>query len=233
MRIFFVAGALLTLSAIADTGQTTPSAEQQALPTTMTRIVVRLSGGSVRPGSHAALPIKMYVANPHYARIEDPPDARLGVEKLIVIADPNAYNVNLVDHKGTHALDKGGPGDLHVPIVLPFDPKHRLGALDQVQFGEEFDGFTSAGAAHQAGPIINSKPTDAYVLPLPTGRQATLVLKSGTHIPIKLTWSDDDGRHTYEYIEYEDVPFDPRLFAKPENIRYREMPSDNGSSEQG
>ena len=209
----------------------TPAVESGP-PSTMTRIVVRLVGDGIKPGSHAALPKTIYVADPHYARIEDPPDARVGVQKLTVIAEPDAYSVNLLDHKGTHAVDTGGEGDLHLPIVLPFDPKHRLGALDAVQFGQEFEGFQAAKAVHEAGPIINSKPTDAYVLSLPNGK-ATLVLKAGTHVPIKLTWVDGDGAHTYEYIEYNDVPFDPALFKKPENIQYREIPPDDGHSDRG
>jgi hypothetical protein len=224
MRFLFIGSVLLTLAATAN--------GQQGAPSMMTKIVVRLSGERVKPGSHAALPKTIYVADPHYARIEDAPDARVGVQKLIIIAEPDAYNVNLIDHKGTHAIDKGGPGDLHLPIVLPFDPKRRLGALDNIQFGEEFEGFESAGAVRQPGPIINSKPTDAYVLSLPHGH-ATLVVRGGTHIPVKLTWADADGTHTYEYIEYQDVAFDPGMFAKPANIQYREMPSGDGTSDQG
>lgn len=233
MKVAFHAAALFALASAAIPGPH-PQAKQEAAdqPATMTKIVVRLTGAGVKPGSHAALPRTIYVADPHYARIEDPPDARVSTQKLIVIAEPDAYNVNLIDHKGTHAIDKGGPGDLHLPIVLPFDPKHRLGALDAIQFGEEFEGFTNAGAVQKPGPIINSKPTDAYVVSLPAGA-ATLVTKSGTHIPIKLTWSDHDGPHTYEYIEYKDMPFDPQLFVKPANIQYREMPPDNGTTEQG
>jgi hypothetical protein len=205
---------------------------QTTTPQTMTKIVVRLTGSGVRPGSHAALPRTMYVAEPHYARIEDPPDGKLGIHKLVIIAEPDAYNINLIDHKGTHAIDKGAPGDMHLPIVLPFDPKRRLGALDSVQFGDELAGFQAAGAVRSAGPIINAKPTDAYVLKL-AGGSATLIVRDETHVPVKLTWSDRDGTHTYEYIEYTSMPFDPALFRKPEGIQIRDMPLDDGATEQG
>lgn len=196
--------------------------ENQA-PTTMTKMEVRLMGPGIRPRSHAALPRKIYRAGAHFARIEDPPDARQKVEKITIIAEPDAYSVNLIDRTGTHAVDQGGPNDLHLPVVLPFDPKHKLTDLDKLEFGDEFDFFQDAGATKQDGPVINGKPTEAYELKTPEG-MATLVVKAGTHIPIKLSWQMPEGTYTYEYITYEDVPFDAALFKKPEGIRYREIP---------
>ena len=198
---------------------------QNQTPDTMTKMEVRLSGPGIKPYSHAALPQKLYRAGAHYARIENPPDARQQIEKVVIIAEPDAYSVNLIAKTGTHAVDQGGAGDLHLPIVLPFDPKHRLTNLDRLEFGDEFDFFKRAGAERKAGPIINAKPTDAYQLKTAQGT-ATLVVKSGTEIPIKLSWQTPEGTYTYEYIVYEDVPFEASLFAKPAGIKYKEIPPD-------
>lgn len=200
------------------------------LPTTMTRMVVRLMGPRINPGSIAAMPKTIYEAAPHYARIEDPPDSRQKIQKLTVIAEPDAYSVNLMDKTGTHARDTGtdSGSDLHLPIVLPFDPKHRLGKLDRLEFGSEFDFFTQAGATKEAGPTINNQPTDALRLTLPSG-STVLVLRGGSDIPVTLSWQTSDGTYKYEYIEYGDLPFDRKLFSKPENIRFRELPSENGA----
>ena len=194
-------------------------------PAEMTKIVVRLIGPNVKPNSHAALPKTIYVADPHYARIEDPPDARQGIQKLTIVAEPDAYSVNLIDRKGTHAIDQGGANDLHLPVILPFDPRHQLGVLDQLEFGDEFGFFQEAGAVYSPGPIINAKPTDAFVLHTP-GATATLVVKSGTHIPITLSWQSREGKYTYEYVTYQNVPFNPALFKKPEGITFRDIPAD-------
>ena len=55
-------------------------------PETMTKIVVRVMGPGIKPGSFAALPRTIYRAGDRYARMEDPPDARQRIEKLIIIA---------------------------------------------------------------------------------------------------------------------------------------------------
>jgi hypothetical protein len=194
-------------------------------PESMTKMVVRLMGPGIKPKSFAALPKTIYRAGPHYARIEDPPDARQQIHKLTIIAEPDAYSINLIDKKGTHAIDQGNPHGLHLPVVLPFDPKHQLGKLDQLEFGDEEDFFKDAGAAPEPGPTVNAKPTDALRLKIPGG-SATLVLRAATHEPVFLSWQTKEGTYKYEYIEYKDLPFDSKLFTKPAGITYKEIPPD-------
>jgi hypothetical protein len=179
-------------------------------------------GPGIKPGSFAALPRTIYRAGDRYARMEDPPDARQRTEKLIIIAEPDAYSLNVIEKKGTHAIDRGGENDIHLPVVLPFDPKHKLGRLDRLEFGDELDFFENAGATKEAGPIINGKPTDSYILQTPEGL-ATLVVKADTERPIFFSWQMDDGTYRYEYIEYDELPFNPALFAKPIGYEIEEI----------
>jgi hypothetical protein len=216
----FAASVLAFLAAAADT--------KFRPPDSMTKMVVRLMGPGIKPKSFPALPKTIYRAGPHYARIEDPPDARQQIQKLTIIAEPDAYSVNLIDKKGTHAIDQGNAHGLHLPIVLPFDPKHQLGKLDRLEFGDEEDFFKEAGATPEPGPMINAKPTDALRLKIPTG-SALLILRAGTHEPVFLSWQTKEGTYKYEYIEYKDMPFDPSLFTKPAGITYKEIPPDKGS----
>lgn len=197
---------------------------QPAKPEHMTKLVVRLSGPGIKPGSSAALPKTIYVAPPHYARMEDPPDAKEGIWKVTIIAEPDAYSVDMMGRKGTHALDQGGPNDLHVPIVLPLDPRHSCGIVDRMEFGNELEFFEQHNAKKQAGPIINAKPMDEYVLD-----GAKLVVNPDTEEPVKLTWNCGDGEYTYEYTSVEQLPFDPKLFQKTPGVQWREMPPDDGS----
>jgi hypothetical protein len=198
------------------------AAQPEGTPKTMTKIVVRVMGPGIKPGSFAALPRTIYRAGDRYARMEDPPDARQRTEKLIIIAEPDAYSLNVIEKKGTHAIDRGGENDIHLPVVLPFDPKHKLGRLDRLEFGDELDFFENAGATKEAGPIINGKPTDSYILQTPEGL-ATLVVKADTERPIFFSWQMDDGTYRYEYIEYDELPFNPALFAKPIGYEIEEI----------
>jgi hypothetical protein len=182
-------------------------------------------GPGIRHGSFAAMPRTIYRAGDRYARMEDPPDARQRVEKLTIIAEPDAYSLNVIEKKGTHAIDRGGTSDIHLPVVLPFDPKHKLRALDRLEFGNELDFFEDAGAIKQPGPIVNGKPTDSYILQTPEG-PAKLVLREGTERPIFIDWQTGDGTYRYEYIEYEEVPFNPALFAKPVGYEIKEIRPD-------
>lgn len=199
-------------------------------PVRMTKMVVRLMGPGIRPGSFAALPRTIYCAGPRYARVEAPPDARQRIEKLTIIAEPDAYSLNLIDKTGTHAIDHGGPEDIHLPVVLPFDPKHQLDRLDRLEFGDEIGFFESSGARKQAGPIINAQPTESYVLHTPEG-PATLVVKPNTDVPLSISWHSKGGIYKYEYITYEDLPFNPALFEKPVGFQLREIRPDDTNEE--
>src|SRR3954453_8557043 len=181
------------------------AASADTQPSSMIRMVVRVMGPGIKPGTFPALPKTIYRAGAHHARIEDPPDARQKLQKLTIISEPDAYSINLITKRGSHVVDQGGPDDLHLPIVLPFDPKHRLPKLDRLEFGDEYSFFEEAGAKRQAGPVINSKPTDALRLP-PADGNATLVLRSGPEIPITPSWHDDDAESKQEKLEKKEFP---------------------------
>jgi hypothetical protein len=192
-------------------------------PAEMTKMVVRLMGPGVKPGSYAALPRTVYRAGAKFARMDDPPDARQLMQKTTIIAEPDAYSINQAGKTGTHAIDQGGKDDLHLPIVLPFDPNHKLGDLDRIEFGAELEFFQQAGATKSAGPQINAKPTDLYELRMPWGN-SQLITRENSDVPVFLSWTTKEGTYKYEYITYQDVPFQASLFTRPTGIKYREIP---------
>jgi hypothetical protein len=195
-----------------------------ATPETMTKMVVRLMGPGIKPGSYAALPKTIYRAGAKFARLDDAPDARQQMQKTTIIAEPDAYSVNLISHTGTHAIDRGGENDLHLPIVLQFDPNHKLGKLDRIEFGAELEFFEQAGAIKAAGPIINAKPTDLYELTMPWGK-TQLITRETAGTPVFFSWTTKEGTFRYEYTTYQaDVAFDASIFAKPNGIKYKEIP---------
>ncbi len=193
-----------------------------ANPETMTKMDVRVTGPGITAGSYAALPKLIYRAGPKYARMEDAPHAKAGFQKLTIIAEPDAYSVDLISRTGSHAIDQGGPNDLHLPMVMPFDPRHHLGVIDGLEFGAELQFFKDAGAAKLPGPIVNSQPTDLYRLNV-AGARADLITRQGVNRPIFVSWRSKDGAYKYEYSVYEDVPFDEKLFTRPSGIKFREI----------
>lgn len=194
-----------------------------ANPDTMTKMDVRITGSGIAPGSYSALPKLIYRAGPKYARMEDAPYSKASIHKLTIIAEPDAYSVDLMGRTGTHAIDQGGPNDLHLPMVMPLDPMHRMGVLDGLEFGNELEFFTDAGAIKSPGPIVNANPTDMYTLKVP-GVQAVLITRAGANRPIFLTLKSKDGAYKYEYSMYQNVPFDPALFTRPTGVKFREIP---------
>jgi hypothetical protein len=196
--------------------------ETTTKPAVMTKMDVRVMGPGIRPGSYAALPKLIYRAGPKYARMENAPDAKARIQKVTIIAEPDAYSIDLNDHTGTHAIDQGGPNDLHLPMVMPFDPTHKLGILDRLEFGAELDFFEKAGATKSAGPIVNAKPTDLYTLKIPGG-EAKLITREASKVPVFISWNMQEGTYKYEYSFYADVPFDASLFTRPNGVKFREM----------
>ena len=92
--------------------------------------------------------------------------------------------------------------------------------LIKLEFGDELDFFKKSGATKYAGPIVNAKPTDAYVL---KNAQELQLLLPGTarDLPVTLSWQCKDGKYTYEYITYEELPFNPALFSRPPELDSR------------
>lgn len=201
-------------------------------PQSMTRMNVRIMGPDIKPGSYAALPKLIYRAGTTYARMENAPDAKARIQKITIIAEPDAYTVDMIDKTGTHAIDQGGPDDLHLPMVLPFDPRHELGTLDHLEFGDELEFFQKAGAARTAGPVINGKPTDAYTLQV-NGATAQLITRQNSDVPVFVSWKTKSGTYKYEYSTYTDLPFDPQLFARPSGIKFREIPPPTADERNG
>jgi hypothetical protein len=220
IMVFFLAYSLFNLAQ-----------EPAAVTQTMTRMTVRIMGPGIKPGSYAALPKIIYRAGSKYARMENAPDSRARIEKVTIIAEPDAYSIDLIDKTGTHAIDQGGPNDLHLPVVRPFDPNHKLGSLDRLEFGDELEFFQKSGGIKSAGPIINGKPTDLYSLSV-GGSWAKLITREGSDIPVFVSWKTKEGVYRYEYSSYENVPFDLKLFSRPDGIKFREIqppaPDENG-----
>ncbi|MBZ5602667.1 MAG: hypothetical protein LAO79_10210 [Acidobacteriia bacterium] len=62
----------------------------------------------------------------------------------------------------------------------------------------------------------------AYLIQLADSQ--LFLFKSGSPgVPVAVIMSTEKGRSIFWYGEYEEVPFDPKLFAKPQGLKVEEL----------
>lgn len=191
----------------------------------MTKLVVRLQSPDAPEGSFASQPKTMYRAGTRYCRVEELPDAEHGIHGLAIINEPDTWLVNLMTKAAQHQVDHGPTFNCRLPIfVLGEDVKSEAdmhGGLMDLEFGRELSYFTEKGATSQPGPNLQGKNTKAYRVE--SGDSQLLLFTSGTpEKPLAVARQHGSKRDIYWYGTYEEVPFDAKLFAKPEGIKIEE-----------
>lgn len=201
------------------------SSAQDATPKTMLKLEVRLQSQDVLTGSFASLPKVMYRSGTRYCRVEEASDPQNNIHGLLITNEPDAWVVNLATSTAQHFVDHGPTFNCRLPIfsdedaVSAKDPSLRILALE---FGGELAFFKSKGATAKPGPVLQTKQTTAYELQV---GPATLTLFTyGPHeFPLAVTRQRGDKLETFWYSGYGPLPFDPKLFAKPEGIKIEEQ----------
>jgi hypothetical protein len=185
----------------------------QAAPKTMTKLVVRLVQPDTPPSSFAARPKTMYRAGTRYCRIEEVPDPAHGIHGLIVVNEPNAWFINLLKNTAQLQIDPGPKFNCRLPI-FGGDSSDQLMKLE---FGQELAYFNEKQVAPVPGPTIYGKSTKAYEID--TGIYRLVLFTSGEpERPVAVEKEQGEKRETYLYSVYETIPFEPKLFEKPEGV---------------
>jgi hypothetical protein len=189
-------------------------------PATMTKVVVHLQSPDVPEGSFAAQPKTMYRAGTRYCRIEEMPDTEHGIHGLVVINEPDAWLINLLSKTAKYQADPGPTFNCRLPVFVS-DRKSATDARDQMtglEFGREITYFQEKGATSRPGPIFQGKSTKAYTVEI--GDSQLLLFTSGTpEKPVAIARQHGNKRDVYWYGTYEEVPFDSKLFTKPDDIK--------------
>jgi hypothetical protein len=196
-------------------------AQQPPTPKTMTKMEVVLQSPDAPAGSFAAQPKVMYRAGTQYCRTEEALDADRGIHGVAVINEPDFWLVNLVDHTARHAVDPGPTFNCRFPVFsgraikLPEDQGKQIMELE---FGYEIPFFKKAGATPKPGPVLQTKQTTIYQTKI---GDVTLALFTygEPERPLAVVWTRGDEHDIYWYSGYGQVAFDPKLFAKPENVK--------------
>lgn len=197
-------------------------ASNQTPPGTMTKLIVRLQSQDVPEASFAAQPKTMYRAGTHYCRIEELPDIEHGIHGLLVINEPDTWLVNLLTKTAQHHLDPGPTFNCRLPVfVFGEDIKSAVDARSQLmglEFGRELAYFDEREATSTPGPTLQGKATKAYTIEI--GDSQLLLFTSGMpERPVAVARQHESKREVYWYGMYDEVPFDAKLFAKPEGVK--------------
>jgi hypothetical protein len=198
---------------------------------TMTKIVHRDISTNLLLSSFAAQPRTLYRMGEKYNRLEEAPDPVLGIHGLIIINEPDAWMINLMDKTGTHMVDGGPTYVVHDYIVSPPDPiksqaefqAFETNSISGFEFGKEME-FLKKHKAKKSGPLsIDGVSCDRYELPI-DGYLIELFAKNGTETPFQLKVSKEQTQISYlRYDTYRtDLQPDLSLFKPPAGIEISE-----------
>jgi hypothetical protein len=190
----------------------------------MTKMVVQLQSADAPPDSFAARPKTMYRAGTQYCRVEEAPDPERGIHGLLIVNEPDAWMVNLVTRTAQHMVDPGPTFNCRLPVFAgwlkdaPGDAARQIAGLE---FGYELEYFKRNGAAPHQGPELQSKQTTAYVLQF--GEISLALFTYGTpERPLAVAWMRGEKHDILWYSGYGETDFEPKLFAKPEQVKIEE-----------
>jgi hypothetical protein len=103
------------------------------------------------------------------------------------------------------------------------DSKDEAGILYQeLQFGSELKFFKKMGAAGQPGSDEGGKKTTQYTIEIGDTRFVLLTINTPNERPLAVGRAVGNKGEVFIYTAYDEIPFDPGLFAKPEAVKISE-----------
>jgi hypothetical protein len=92
----------------------------------------------------------------------------------------------------------------------------------ELEFGQELGYFKRKGATPKEGPVLRDKPTTVYVVVI--GDSQLSLFTTGTpERPWATARKRGNVNETFWYGDYQQLPFDPKLFAKPDGVKIEEV----------
>jgi hypothetical protein len=193
-------------------------------PKTMTKIEVHLESPEVMAGSFLAQPKVIYRAGTKYCRTEEAEDSQGKIHGLLIVNEPDAWMINLYDKSARHVVDPGPSFNCKLPLFSQVDSKDEASMLYQnLQFGNELLFFKQLAGAGQPGPEEGGKKTTQYVVEVGSTRLLMFTVGAPNERPLAVARSVGEKGEVFVYTAYEEVPFDPKLFAKPDGVKISEM----------
>jgi len=174
-------------------------------------------------GSFLAKPKVIYRAGTRYCRAEEAEDTENKIHGLLIVDEPDAWMVNLYDKSARHVVDPGPAFNCRLPIFAKADSKDEGAFLyEELQFGNELKFFKQMGATGQPGPEEGGKKTTQYTIEIGNTRFAMFTISTPDERPLAVARTVGAKAKVFVYTAYEENPFDPKLFAKPDNVKISE-----------
>jgi hypothetical protein len=193
-------------------------------PKKMTKIEVVLQSPDAPAGSFAAKPRVFYRAGNRYCRVEEAPDPDQGIHGLMILNEPDWWMVNLFSKTARHGVDPGPTFNCRLVIFANGTPQsldEESKQIMQLEFGRELEFFKGRGAIPKKGPVLQTKETTGYMVTV--GTKALALFTYGTpERPLAVSQQRDGKNYIYWYSGYGEIDFEPKLFAKPENVKIEE-----------
>ncbi|MFZ5718150.1 MAG: hypothetical protein ACOY5Y_01650 [Pseudomonadota bacterium] len=190
-------------------------------PEKLFRTVVRNISPGLPASASAAQPRRLWRQGAHFLRSEEDIDPVRGDQRVVVVAEPDVWVVNLADRTARHSIDPGPELVVRAPILPLGSPPE----LMKLEFGCERE-FLAEFA-----------PVPEREVPWGAARAALHRVTVGEHSVALLMDAKRDspllvsylrqGRPivVYRYDEYRHgLPARPQLFAPGRNIRIIEAP---------
>ncbi|HXZ13573.1 MAG TPA: hypothetical protein VEG64_14390 [Candidatus Sulfotelmatobacter sp.] len=192
-------------------------------PKTMTKIEVHLEGPDVKAGSFLAQPKVIYRAADKYCRVEEAEDGQSKIHGLLIVNEPDAWMINLYDKSARHVVDPGPTFNCKLPLFTQVDSKDEAAMLYQnLQFGKELIFFKQMAAPGQPGPEEGGKKTTQYVIEVGSTRFLMLTVGAPNERPLAVARAVGGKGEVFVYTAYDELPFDSKLFARPDGVKISE-----------
>ena len=191
----------------------------------MTRLMVKLESPEIPKDSFAAQAKRMYRAGSRFCRIEENPDPANGIHGLLIINEPDSWLINRLDNTAKHVVDPGPTYNCRMPVFVSGEdiksPEDVRKTLMDLEFGKELDFFKPRSGEPKPGPVMREKATMVYATQV--GEWQLFLFTAGNpEAPVAVVRSSSKIREIVWFGEFEQVPFDAKLFAIPDGIKIQE-----------
>jgi hypothetical protein len=186
-------------------------------PKQMTKIVAQLQGPEIPADSFVAKPKTMYRVGSRYCRMEEEPDTKNGIHGLLIVSEPDYWMANLITKTARHGVDPGPSFNCHMPMFADDPDKEAAG----LEFGLEMEFFKAKGATPHEGGVLQGKKTTHYQVEIGSSKLALFTYGTPER-PLAVGRVRGDKGEIYWFSGYGQVPFDAKLFVKPEGMKIEE-----------